>query len=168
MIETARLILRPLGPEDAAAVLAILNDPDFIAHVADRGLRTEDDARTYIAEGPAASRARHGYAMDAVVERDGGAVVGLMGLIRRPYLDHPDLGYAFLPAARGRGLAREAAAAVVDDARGRLGLPRVLAMISPANVPSIRLAEGLGFGFRYLFIHSHDGRPTGLYALDLR
>ena len=58
-----------------------------------------------------------------------------------------DLGYAFLPAFHGLGFATEAAAATLDHARSVLGFERVAAIVSPANVESIRVLERLGMSF---------------------
>ena len=49
--ETPRLRLRELHDGDAPFLLELLNDPDFIANIADRGVRSEDDARAYLATG---------------------------------------------------------------------------------------------------------------------
>ncbi len=166
MIHTPRLILRPLVETDAPAVLALLNDPDFIARIADRRIRDEAAAARYIVEGPAACRRAHGHAMDAVVERESGAVVGMCGLLRRPFLAAPDLGYAFLPGGRGRGYAREAGRAALDDATARLGIGRVLATAAPENHRSIAVLDALGFRFVETFACPEGGRQVRLFAID--
>ena len=65
-LETGRLTLRPFGLGDAGFVLGLLNEPSFLLHIGDKGVRTEDDARRYIAEGPLASYARSGYGLYVV------------------------------------------------------------------------------------------------------
>lgn len=146
-LRTARLRLRPLCPGDADFVVRLLNDPDFLLHIGDRGVRSEDDARRYIVEGPMASHARHGFGLDCV-ELPSGEPAGICGLLRRPVLEDADVGYALLPEFRGRGLAAEAVDAVLRDARVRLGLRRVAAVVADGNVPSIRLLERAGFAPR--------------------
>lgn len=143
-LHTSRLRLRPLCPGDAAFVVRLLNDPDFLLHIGDRGVRSEDDARRYIAEGPMASHARHGFGLDCV-EMLSGEPAGICGLLRRPALEDADVGYALLPEFRGRGLAAEAVDAVLRDARVRLGLRRVAAVVADGNVRSVRLLEKAGF-----------------------
>jgi len=69
----------------------------------------------------------------------------MCGLFQRDVLDAPDLGYALLTEHAGHGYAREACAAVLEDARTRLSLRRLFAIITPDNERSIRLAVGLGF-----------------------
>jgi RimJ/RimL family protein N-acetyltransferase len=136
LLRTPRLTVRPFTLADAAFIVELLNDPDWLRHIGDRKVRTLDEARSYLREGPQAAQARHGFALWAVrrLEDDPeGTPIGMCGLVRRDGLDDVDLGYAFLPAARGRGHAREAAAAVLAHAFGALGLPRVVAITSVDN-----------------------------------
>jgi len=142
--ETARLQLRELTLDDAAFVLAALNDPDFVRKVIDRGVRTLDDARRYLQEGPLAAYAQHGHALWCVVRKSDGALMGLCGIIRREGLPDPDVGYTFLPEYRGQGYAREAAQASLDYGRNVLRLPRITAIVDAANTGSIRVLEAIG------------------------
>lgn len=147
ILETARLRLRHLSSADAPFMLELLNDPDFIRNIADRGVRTEDEARRYILEGPAASYEQHGFGLYLVEVKESGARVGICGLLRRDC--HPDveIGFAFLPAARGQNLASEAAQAVLDLAVRALRLERIVALTAPDNFASMRVLEKLGFHF---------------------
>jgi len=147
ILETGRLVIRRLTEADAPFILALVNDPDFLHNIGDRGVRNLDDAVRYIQAGPMASYERHGFGLFKVELRDGGTPVGMCGLLKRDALPDVDIGYAFLPEFRGRGLAGEAAAAVLSYARDRLGIPRVVAIVSPGNHDSIRLLTKLGMAF---------------------
>jgi RimJ/RimL family protein N-acetyltransferase len=162
--ETQRLHLRPLDDGDAAFALELLNDADFLAHIGDKGVRTRDDALAYLRNGPLASYAAHGFGLWGVAPREGGALLGMCGLLQRDWLDAPDLGYAFLPAARGRGVAREAAAATLQVARSRFGATRVLAIVDPNNAASIRLLEAVGFVADGTAQPPGEGRSIARYA----
>ncbi|TXS93972.1 GNAT family N-acetyltransferase [Parahaliea maris] len=163
-LTTERLLIQSLTPEDAPHMLAVLNDPDFIANVADRGVRTLEQARTYIEEGPMASYRDHGFGMYAVRLRSNGEFMGLCGLVRRPQLDDVDIGYGFLPVARGRGLAIEAASAVRDYAVNELRLGRIVAIVNPDNAPSIRLLEKLGLHYERDITLAEGEKPIHLYG----
>ena len=145
--ETARLRLRRQTLADAPAVLALLNDPDFIANIGDRGVRTLDEAQRYIEAGAIASYAAHGFGLWLVERKADGAPLGVCGLVKRPQLPNVDLGYALLPAFRGQGYAREAVAATLEHAHSAHGLTRLIAVVDPANAPSRRLLEAFGFAF---------------------
>ena len=121
--QSQRLRLRALDEGDAGFALELLNDADFLRHIGDKGVRTRNDALEYLRIGPWASYAAHGHGLWRVGLRDAADTpIGMCGLLRRDWLDAPDIGYAFLPAARGQGLAQEAADAVMRLARERYGL----------------------------------------------
>lgn len=144
-LHTERLVIRRLHDGDAPFILALLNDPDFIAFVGDRNVRTLDAARDYIASGPIVSYAQHGFGLCLVELRSTEEPMGICGLLKRDVLSDPDIGFAFMPPYRSKGYAREAAAAVMDDARRQLRIGRLLAIVNPSNERSIRLLERLGF-----------------------
>jgi RimJ/RimL family protein N-acetyltransferase len=163
---TGRLRLRLAAPRDAAFYLELVNDPDFIAHIGDRGLRTLEAAARAIEEGPVAMQRTRGHSLYVVELLDGGAPIGLSGLIKRDALEDVDLGYAFLPGHRGRGYAFEAAQAVLKHAQA-LGIPRLAAIVNPANTASITLLLKLGMRFER-FTELTPGQPgVNLYLMDL-
>lgn len=147
VLETERLRLRWLTAGDAPFILELLNDPDWLRHIGDRGVRNLDDARSYIAEGPVTMYREHGCGLYAVDRRVSGATVGLCGVLCRETLDDPDIGFAFLPGYRGRGYAYESAAAVLGYARSVLGMGRIVAVVSPHNDASVKLLKRLGLRF---------------------
>jgi [ribosomal protein S5]-alanine N-acetyltransferase len=146
-VRTERLHIRAMTEADAPFMLALLNEPSFIRNIGDRGVRTEEAARRYIAEGPLASYAQHGFGLCAVTLADTTTPIGICGLLKRDALPDPDIGFAFLPPYWSKGYAIEAASAVTRHARETLRLARLLAIVNPDNTGSIRLLEKLGFGF---------------------
>jgi ribosomal-protein-alanine N-acetyltransferase len=147
VLETERLRLRQFADGDAGFVLELLNEPSWLRFIGDRGVRTLDDARAYIENGPRAMFARHGFSLLVVERKVDRVALGMCGLIQRGTLDAPDIGYAFLPRAWGQGYALEAAAAMLDHGHRVLGLPRILAITDPDNATSIKLLERLGMRF---------------------
>ncbi|BDC84247.1 MULTISPECIES: GNAT family N-acetyltransferase [Aeromonas] len=144
MILSERLELRELTVADAPFIVELLNDPDFHRYIGDRGIRTLQDAENYIQQGPAVSYARHGHGLYLVARRSDGAKLGICGLIKRDTLPCEDIGYAFLPAYRGQGYGIEAAQAALQDGRERLGIKRVVAIVTPGNERSVALLAKLG------------------------
>jgi RimJ/RimL family protein N-acetyltransferase len=147
VLETERLILRHFNPTDAPFILALLNEPSFLRYIGDKKVRTLDDARQYILNGPGASYERHGFGLYQVELKDSHTPIGMCGLLKREELPQPDIGFAFLPDFWNKGFAFEAAAAVLTDARERLQLNRILAIVNPDNEASIRLLQKLGLRF---------------------
>jgi RimJ/RimL family protein N-acetyltransferase len=166
-IETPRLVLRELDEGDAAFILELVNDPSWLRHIGDKGVRDLDGARAYIANGPQASYARFGFGLWRVDLKDTGTPIGLCGLLKRDTLDDVDIGYAFLPSFVGQGYAFEAAEATWRHAREALRLPRLVAIVSPDNHASIKLLEKLGLRFEKLLKMKDDGSDTALYGCTL-
>ena len=147
VLETERLFLRHLTPDDDTFILELLNEPGFLENIGDRQVRTLEEARRYVADGPAASYAQHGFGLWWVGLKATAEPVGICGLIKRDVLDHPDIGYAFLARFSGQGFASEAGAAVLAYGRNALGLTRIVAITKPDNDGSIRLLEKIGLKF---------------------
>lgn len=145
ILETDRLCLRKLVDGDAAFILELVNDPDWLTHIGDRGVRTLSDASEFIAEGPLASYSSYGYGLWLVELKEASTPIGLCGVLKRKHLAHPDLGYALLPQFRGQGFAIESCRGVLDYARSKLAISEVLAIVSPGNARSIGLLEKLCF-----------------------
>lgn len=147
VLRTERLVLRHLTEDDAPFVLELLNEPGFIDNIGDRGVRDLDGARRYVTEGPGASYQKNGYGLWLAALRETGEPVGICGLVKREGLEDADIGYAFLERHWGQGYAREAAAAVLDHARMVIGLPKVVAIVKPANAGSIAVLEKIGLTY---------------------
>ncbi len=142
--KTNRLTLRELQLADAAFALRLYNEPSFLQHIGDKGVRTLADAEKNLQQGAIASYAQHGYGM-WLVENQQGQAIGLCGLIKRDFLTETDLGYAYLPEFFGVGYAYEAASAVLAYAAAHTELKTLVAIVSPANLASKALLQKLGF-----------------------
>ena len=112
--ETQRLLIRRLDATDAPFILRLLNEPSFLQNIGDRGVRSLDDARTYLAKGPLASYAQHGFGLFHVSLKAGGDAIGMCGLLKRDWLDAPDVGFAFLPEFWSKGYAPESSVGVIE------------------------------------------------------
>ncbi len=163
-LETERLILRHFNPADAPFILALLNQPSFLRYIGDKKVRTLEDASQYILNGPQATYDRHGFGLYQVELKDSHTPIGMCGLLKREELPQPDIGFAFLPDFWNKGYAFEAAAAVLNDARERLQLNRVLAIVNPDNEASIRLLEKLGLTFERNIKLANDRDEVKLFA----
>lgn len=166
VLETGRLVLRRLTPADAPFIVELLNDPDWIRYIGDRGVRTVEQAADYIERGPAAMYARHGFGLYLTELKAGGEPIGLCGLIRRDFLEDVDIGFAFLPRYRGAGYAREAAESVVRYA-ATLGLRRLVAITTQDNERSAQLLERLGLRFERMVAYPGEEEDLRLFAVEL-
>ena len=164
VLETDRLVLRRHTTGDAAFILRLVNEVLWLRHIGDKGVRTHDDARRYVLDGPSEMYARLGHGLYRVGLKASGEPVGVCGLLRRESLDDVDLGFAILAEFQGRGYAFEAASAVMGREARTLGLSRVVAVTSPDNDASAALLEKLGFHFERQTRLGPDGADVRLFA----
>ena len=167
ILEAERLALRRITTDDAEFILELLNEPSWLRFIGDRGVRTLDEARAYVLNGPGAMYERHGVGLYLVESKADLAPLGMCGLIRRDALEDIDIGFAFLPRHWGRGYAFEAAAAVLAYGRETLGLQRIVAITSLDNDSSIRLLEKLGMKFERTLRMPGETEDVKLFGIEL-
>lgn len=138
-LETPRCILRAPVLEDAQAWIAIMV-PDAEGHLG--GPHDETGAFTEFAATVGTWLLR-GHGLWTVTDK-AGTVLGFVLVGFEPGDQEPELGWLFLPDARGRGYAAEAAAAARAHVLGPLGLTGLVSYIDPGNTASRRLAQRLG------------------------
>ena len=163
VIETSRLILSELKTEDAAFILKLYNDQDFISYIGDKGIKSIKDAEKFIEDGPKQSYKEHRHGLYLVQLKDFTSI-GICGLLKRANLDLPDIGFAILPDYRRMGFIYEASKAVIQDAKKRLLYDKIVAITSPNNNASINLLIKLGFRYKELIKIESDNKPTQLYT----
>jgi RimJ/RimL family protein N-acetyltransferase len=167
ILETDRLSLRRLIVEDAGFILRLVNEPSWLRFIGDKGVRTLEDARNYILNGPMESYERRGFGLYMTELKGQGIPIGMCGLIKRDALEDVDLGFAYLPEFWRRGLGYEAASAVIAYAGATLGLERLLAITSPDNDGSIGLLEKLGFRYVRMVRLTEESPEARLFSRDL-
>ena len=164
VFDTARLRLRQLALDDAGFILELVTDPLWLRFIGDRGVHDVESARRYLESGPLEMYRSQGFGLWLVERRADAAPIGICGVLKRDSLDGPDLGFAFLPAYRGRGYAREAAAATLQHARQQLGIQRVLAITSPENLASANVLRSVGMRFEQSIRLEGEDRDTWLFV----
>jgi RimJ/RimL family protein N-acetyltransferase len=172
ILETERLVLRQLSTAsataaasgDAAFILELLNEPPFLQNIGDRGVRNLEDAYQYIENGPISSYAKFGFGLYLVELKKSAVSIGICGLIKRDFLDAPDIGFAFLQRHWSQGYAYESSSAVMDYAHNKLGLNRILAITALENPASINLLHKLGLRFDKIIESSPTGEKSRLFS----
>lgn len=166
VLETERLALRWLTADDAPFILELLNDPAWLRFIGDRGVRTAEQARKYLLNGPIAMVERLGFGLYLTERKSDGVPMGICGLIKRDGLDDIDIGFAFLPQYCGNGYAFEAASAVMVYGKTTFALRRIVGITSSDNAGSIRLLEKLSLKYERMVQLPKDDNETMLFAWD--
>ena len=163
ILETPRLVLRELTEGDRDFIAGMLADPEVMRHYP-KPLSREESA-DWIAR-QLARYAADGHGLWLVVQRETGAPIGQVGLMRQIVegATESEIGYLLDRPFWHRGFATEAAAGVRDQARTVRGLTRLVSLIRPENAPSQAVARRLGMTpEREVEFH---GRPHLLFALS--
>jgi RimJ/RimL family protein N-acetyltransferase len=151
---TERLRLRRSAPEDADTISAYRSDPD-VSRTQGWERTDPDGVRADIEEMAGRTPGQPGgWVQFSVEERDGGRLVGDVGL--SPADGEPGVikvGYTISPDVQGRGYATEAVQALVDYALSTLGAEVIRAYADADNTPSIRVAEKVGMRLIERFEH---------------
>ena len=164
--ESPRLRLMQFSDAHAPFVLQLLTDPAFMRNIGERGVHNIEDARNYIATVPRASYQQFGFGLYLVELTQAGLPIGMCGLLRRNWHPDAELGFAFLPAGRGKGYATEAARATLELGRRSLGLTRFVATTSLDNHDSIKVLEKVGFRFERDISPAPQGRVSKFFVLN--
>lgn len=161
--ETARLTIRPLSLTDVPELTAILSDPEVMKYSI-RGVCDEVATRAFV-EWCMTCYHSHGVGPWALIDKQSLVLVGFCGVGPEMVFDVEELGLGYRLARRywNKGLATEAARAVVDYAFEQKQIESVIAVIEPDHVASINVAEKSGFQ-SFNVIDFHD-RRVRLYRL---
>lgn len=164
MLETEHLHLRKFEEQDAEFIFRLLNSPGWLEFIGDRNIKTLEDARYYILNGPMYSYNKFGFGSYLVQLKNTHTPIGMCSLLKRDTLDHVDLGFAFLPEYTGKGLAYEAASATLNYAKKQFGINTMTAITIKKNNSSIRLIEKLGFTFEKKIIFPGEKEELLLFS----
>lgn len=147
ILETERLILREFTPNDTVFIVNLLNSPGWLEFIGDRNVKNVNQAKDYLLNGPIKNYQENGFGLWLVELKHDKTPIGMCGLLKRDYLDNPDIGFAFLPDYTGKGYAFEVAKATINYAKDSLNIPCVMAITIPTNKRSIHLLERIGLRF---------------------
>lgn len=141
---TERLLLNKLCIEDNAFINELVNTQEWIKFIGERNIKTEEDAINYVHK--IMNNANINYWV--VKLKTDNTSIGIITFIKRDYLEHHDIGFAFLPKYAKNGYAYEAAAVVLKDAVQNANHSQILATTIKENTNSIKLLKKLGLSFK--------------------
>lgn len=143
-LTTTRLVLNSLNLNDKAFIFNLVNTPNWIKFIGDRNVLSLEDAANYIQKILDNPNAHY----KIVRLKETLQPIGVITLIKRHYLDHPDIGFAFLPDYYKKGYAFEATNSVLDAIISDKTHTHILATTFKDNVNSIQLLGKLGLTYQ--------------------
>jgi len=165
VLETSRLLLRHLQPEDMDDFYALYCDPDVIKYI-------PDAPGTYAQARKELEWFQNGHPGDprlglwATIHKETGRFIGRCGLLPWTIDDvsEVEVAYALSKEFWGQGLGTEAAQGILNYGFKQLGLKRLICLIDQENLASIKVATNIGMSFE------KEGRdeigPFQVYSVD--
>lgn len=143
-LETLRLRLRPCTADDLGALHRLWTDPEVRRYLFDDRIVSREQAEERI-RNSLASFLTHGFGLWVVPCE--GLMLGFCGLSLASTFSEVEILYGVAPSHWGRGLATEAARAVLRYGFEGLRLPRIVGGADVPNVASLRILKKLGMTF---------------------
>ncbi len=166
LINTERLYLRRMTPDDNDFILELLNTPNWKRFIGDRGVDTLESASEYLIEKVIPAYDKFGFGFYVIERREDNMRVGNCGLIRREGLDHVDIGYSLLEKFEGHGYAFEAAQAVLNYGFSVHKLEHIVAIVLAENHRSIHLIKKLGLKYESTINLPGDDEELMLFGIS--
>ena len=141
---TERLSLTALNLTDAKFIFELVNTEGWLTYIGDRKIHLLEDAQSYIQK----IMVNPDISYWVVRLRQDDAPTGIISLITRDYLEHPDIGFAFLPSFTNNGYAYEATRIVLNHFIDNTEHPFMHGVTVVENTASINLLKKLGFQFQ--------------------
>lgn len=159
ILETERLILRELTPDDAEALYRVYHEPEVLKFFTVGPPESVEAERAGI-ERHLGYYTEHGFGLWATILRDSEELIGRCGLLSQQVggVREVEVAYLLSPRFWGRGLASEAARGIRDYAFDAFGCLRLVSVIHPENVASKRVANAIGMTF---------SKTSRLYGIDV-
>jgi RimJ/RimL family protein N-acetyltransferase len=167
-VETARLMLRMPELADAGAFMRIVWDPEVVEQKQVTLLQPPGGLDVALKNTGDMLRQWEfrGYGQWSVVEKATDDVIGIVGFYhpQRPW-PGVDLGWVIQRSRWGHGLATEAATAALEWIWQQTQVDRVVSLIAPDDVRSVRVATKIGQRFDRVDADPAHGEPVHVYKI---
>ena len=144
---TNRTVATKISLLDAEFFLKLANTDGWLRFIGDRQIETTEDAEAYIANSFLKTYDDHQFGYYIVKDASQTHSLGIAGFLKKPFLQNPDFGFAFLPEHTGQGLAYESCRAILKFGVTHFKFSVLDAVTDPSNQRSIRLLEKLDFQY---------------------
>lgn len=163
IIETERLLIRPFNLDDIEPSYAMNLDAEVSKYTGDGGIVSKKEIERRIIENVLGDYEKHGFGRLVVELKGENTFIGFTGLKYLEDMNEVDLGYRFIRKYWGKGIATESAKACLKLGFETLELNKIIAMVLPENINSIRVLEKLNFEYKKDIIENNQ--VAKLYSL---
>lgn len=154
-IETERLIIRPYALSDLDELYAVVSEPNFYRFIPE-DVPSRDDVQRVIEWSIQCNQKNTPTKIHklnlAIVEKKSQKLIGYCGLgpddVKETEIE---IYYGISEVYRGQGITSEATKALMNYAFYKIGLPKIIAVVHPENVASLRILDKLGMNYEYTY-----------------
>ena len=146
MLETERLVLRPLVADEVDSLHRISNEPTVRLYLWDDKPISEATIKSLIVQSDRMF-SKEKIGLFGIRTRGREDLLGFCGFVRLGGMEESELWYELTHKAWGKGIATEAAWACVRYAFEEVGMKRVIAGVDASNTASLRVTEKLGMKY---------------------
>ena len=168
-LETERLMLKQITPDDAPALLHLRSDKTVMQYI-DRPLQQSADESLALIQLITDTLEKNEGVTWGIFLKEGSPLMGNIGFWRMEKEHYrAEIGYLLHPSLQGKGIMTEAMKAVLSYGFTAMKLHSVEANVNPANLASIRLLEKTGFVreayFRENYFYNGKFMDSAVYSL---
>lgn len=162
ILETNRLYLREITPDDAEQAYLLNLDPEVVKYTGDVAFKSIDEAKTFLENYNHFKK--YGYGRWAVIDKTNDEFLGWCGLKYTEDLDEIDIGFRFFKRHWNKGFATESAKACIEIGFNKFGIKTIVGRAMKANTGSIKVLEKIGLRFDKTF--DFDGQEGLIYKIE--
>jgi [ribosomal protein S5]-alanine N-acetyltransferase len=164
-LQTKRLRLMQWCHADFASFRPIAKDPDVMRYISDGIPWSDEGIREFVGRQMRHAAATR-FCLWRIARKPDGKTIGFCGLqpLRLEDRREVEIGWWLAKNCWGRGIASEAARAVMRFAFAEANLGRVIAIARPENMASIRIMRKLGMRFEREA--AHKGISVVVYSIE--
>ena len=163
ILETDRLVLRPMSDSDYKSLQEVLSDPETMKYYA--APYDEAGVQKWI-DWCKASQAKRGFSLWPVILKETGQMIGDCGVSMQIIDDEmrPEIGYHLNKKYHHQGIGKEMTQAVRDYFFTHFNDNEVYSYMDKDNLPSYKTAEANGMTYLHNYI-TKDGEECRVYRI---
>ncbi|MCK5907913.1 MAG: GNAT family N-acetyltransferase [Flavobacteriales bacterium] len=161
ILETERLYLRELTPEDSENFYLLNQDTEVIKYTGDVAFESIENARTFLENYD--HYKKHNLGRWAVINKSDEIFLGWCGLKYSEDIDEYDIGFRFFRKYWNKGYATESAKACIDLGFDRFNISEIVGRVMNKNIGSIRVLEKIGLSYSEDF--NFEGEAGRIYKI---
>ena len=162
IINTERLVIRPITNEDKEFIYLLVNSDGWLKFIGDIKVSNSNDAENYIKK----ILNNSNYYYNVIELNETKQPIGIVTFLKRENYESPDFGFAILPEFESKGFAFEASNKYLEEVINENSYNKIIGITVSENLKSIKLLERLGFIFQNKV--TENKQSLSIYKLNSR